>query len=308
MKDARELFDKLSTQSYFIRVDERHPLNLYVGIDNDGRKALRFCGDFSPVRLPDTKAVKVTHLQFKNGGKGLQFSLVDPLCADLFYAFCNDMIQSSFDGANQLGGYHFLTSRYERWRHMFVVKKQILPESEIMGLIGELLFLKEYLIPKYGASKGVSSWSASDPTLKDFSADDTWFEVKTTGPKSKTVKIQSVEQLSFSKPGYLVVIRLEKMSKEFDGLTLNNLVKDIIASIPMDVAWEFETKLNLRGYTYDDKYGDFVFQAVEKLAYLVNNAFPCLKRDSVNEAISDAQYDLVIDKISPFLTDLKEER
>ena len=85
------------------------------------------------------------------------------------------------------------------------------------------------------------------------------------------------------------------------------MVKEIVASIPLDVAWEFETKLNLRGYTYDDKYDDFVFQAAEKQVYLVNDAFPCLKRDLVNEAISDAQYDLVIDKISPFLTDLKEE-
>lgn len=303
--DARGVFSKLSRQAYFVRVDETHPLNLHLGMDSEGKKALRFLGEFNPVKITGTKTVQVKQMMV-DGKKCIQFSLIEPDSADLFYTFCNDLIDSSRIGANQAGGYHFVITRFAKWKHMFVTKRDILSEQEIMGLLGELHFLMNYMIPKYGTVKAVASWSASDPTVKDFSLNDTWFEVKTTGPKSATVRIGSLQQLSFTSPGTLVVVRLEKMSKEYQGISLNSMIRGLLSIIESpEECEELETKLYLRKYVYDERYDDFVFEVSDTLGFTVGEGFPSLRLENVNEAIVNAEYDLAIDKLEPFKVDLK---
>jgi hypothetical protein len=41
---------------------------------------------------------------------------------------------------------------------MFSTPKKLLSESEIMGLIGELLFLRDFLFEKYGKGEALSGW------------------------------------------------------------------------------------------------------------------------------------------------------
>ena len=51
---------------------------------------------------------------------------------------------------------------------MFQGKPNKLQEQDIMGLIGELLFLRDYMIPTYGEDIALLSWSGSELTHKDF--------------------------------------------------------------------------------------------------------------------------------------------
>ena len=47
-----------------------------------------------------------------------------------------------------------------------------------MGIIGELLFLKDTMIPTFGVEKAIESWMGPEKTHKDFSFDDKWIEIK----------------------------------------------------------------------------------------------------------------------------------
>jgi hypothetical protein len=299
--NAKTKFEEMSKESYFIRVDETHPLNLWIGVDKSGQKAIRFVGTFAPTKLSGTSSIQIK--QFVLGDqKCIQFSLSDPESADLYYKFCDDLIDSSRDGANQSGGYNFVVTRFSRWKKMFVTKKDILPETSIMGLVGELYFLFSFMMPKYGQQKSISSWSASDPTVKDFSIDNTWYEVKTTGTRSQTVKISSIQQLEFSSPGNLVIIRLEKMAESYQGKTLNNMVLSLINSISSpDDCEQLQTKLNLRGYTYNEKYDQYVYEVSKMTQYFVDDGFPSLHSKDLNEAITNAEYELLIEKIKPYI-------
>jgi len=234
--------------------------------------------------------------------KCIQFSLADPESAELFYKFVDDLIDSSRIGANQLGGYHFVTYRFARWKKMFITKTDVLPEESIMGLIGELYFLLSYMIPTYGQHKAVESWSAPDPSIKDFSVDNTWFEIKTVGAKSAVVKINSLQQLDSTNVGNLVVFRLEKMSPSFYGEKLNDIVLKISKTIesPEDDDL-FHTKLLLAGYTYNEKYDEYVYNIKEMTVYCVDEKFPVLRSDTLKSAVQNVQYDLLIDQLEKYI-------
>ena len=299
--DAAKAFETGFDVSNYIRVGADHPLELYIGADKHGRKSLRFLGDFRKTIVNGTKSVEVKQFPIRENISCIQFSLIDESNSDLFYTFCNDIVNNTIIDSNQENGYRLVISRFERWKNMFVKKKDLLGDKQIMGLIGELCFLRRYLLPRFGSDEAVESWSASDPTLKDFSIGDTWYEVKTTGPKSSTVTINSVQQLEFNNPGILVVIRLEKMSPEFKGETLNKVVKDIIDSLSnIEYCQNFQRKLVDRGYTYDERYDSKVFQVLEMAGYEVKPGFPKLERSSLNEAIANAQYDLLLDHIAEY--------
>lgn len=51
---------------------------------------------------------------------------------------------------------------------MFKPNHGNLSEIEIMGLIGELLFLKGVMIPDKGLDKALESWTGPEKTHKDF--------------------------------------------------------------------------------------------------------------------------------------------
>src|SRR5699024_8133412 len=93
-------------------------------------------------------------------------------------------------------GYTAIVNRYFQWKKMFVSSKgNLLTEPEIMGLIGEILYLKGTLAERIGLYNALKSWSGQELTHKDFSFDDTWVEVKTVRSGGQTVKISSLEQL-----------------------------------------------------------------------------------------------------------------
>lgn len=303
--DSKALFNKLFQNSYFQRVDDEHPLELYLGVDQEGRKAIRFWGEFKSVKLVGTKAIAVKH--FSKGTKTcIQFSLLDPLTVDTFYKFVDDLVDSSRKLTSQSEGYAFVINRYSRWKRMFIPNRDILSEANIMGLIGELHVLTSLLIPKYGEQKAIDAWSASEPTVKDFSIDNTWFEVKTIGTKSPTIHINSLDQLAFQFPGSLFVIRLEKMASTYDGLTLNRMVKSLMGSIVSPEALDgLQLKLERRGYAFNEKYDEYVYECKEANCYTVDERFPALKKSTLDEAIIDAEYDLIIEKLKEFLIEFE---
>lgn len=300
--DSKAQFNRQFKYSHFVRVDSEHPLDLLLGIDKEGRKAIRFRGDFKTAKVTGTKAIAVK--QFKlNDQNCIQFSLADPETADPFFKFIDDLVDSSRKLSKQEEGYDFVINRYARWRRMFVPKKETLSEANIMGLLGELYFLLSYMIPEYGEEKAIESWSASNPTIKDFSVDETWYEIKTTGPKSPTVHINSIEQLESANPGTLVVVRLEKMANTYNGLTLNSMVKTLMDRVVSpEVLESLQMKLEKRGYAFNEKYDDFVFECKECIHYTVDEDFPSLDRESLNEAIAGAEYELIIEKLKEYMS------
>lgn len=297
---SQERFQNLEKPHFFIRVDDVHPLDLMIGINAKGQKTIQFSGTFGIKRIKGTSSLEVT--QFSTGSiSKIRFSLTEDTAKDLFYKFCDDLVESSRDVGDSNGGYIFLVNRFLKWKKMFVVKNQLLTEQQIMGLIGELLFLHEKAIPKFGISKAIAGWSGAEKTHKDFSYDEGWFEIKTILTSASSIKISSIEQLESSINGFLVVHVIEKMSDAFEGITLNKLVLCIRSLITnIDDFDLFYSKLDNYGYLYTDEYDVFSYEYKKTQYYVVDENFPRIDRSKIDQRIIKVSYDISLNGIEEY--------
>ena len=218
-----------------------------------------------------------------------------------FCSFCEDLVETTRTATDNNSGYSLLINRFYGWKKMFHQAKNVLDEKNIMGLIGELLFLKNNMIPQYGKAKALVSWTGSEKTKKDFSLNETWYEVKSITAGKAVVGISSFEQLESDLLGNLIIYQLERMSPEYNGINLNKLVKQIFQVFDVDVLKDlFLQKLSDVGYTFENAYDSYVYEIYSESIYEVNHAFPCLRREDKFEAISQVKYDLLLAKIENF--------
>ena len=102
-----------------------------------------------------------------------------------------------------------------------------------MGILCELTVLKELVGPKDGEKTAIQAWGGPDMQSKDFTLNDTWYEVKTIGANADSIHISSLAQLSSNIDGHLVVVRAESVSPEYGGqsLAVINIIKEILLTV-----------------------------------------------------------------------------
>ena len=289
---------------HFIRFGENRHLSLFIGRDDDARYSFDFRGKYKPVRISSSDVIAVE--QYKDGDlMTLRLSLENSELLEYFCTFCQDLLDSVRVTNEDETAYHTLRSRYYSWRQLFRPDNVRLTESEIMGLIGELLFLKDNMIPQRGIDVALDSWMGPEKTHKDFSDQQDWFEVKTITFGKECVRISSIEQLDSDKEGTLVIYELEKMSPSYDGIKLNQLVNNIIALLKNTHQREtFMAKLQLYGFDFSNENDNLVFAVRSQHSYRVDiNAFPRIHRALLPDAITRAQYELLITEIESFKLD-----
>lgn len=301
MIDIKAMFERFRNANFFSRVDNYHILELHVGLDEKGRKAIEFRGAFTPRKVTGTSAIEVNQYK-KTEYNTIRFSLCDEEVSGLFYKFCEDLVEQTRETKERTEGYTSIVNRYFQWKKMFVSSKgSLLTEPEIMGLIGEILYLKGTLSDRIGLYNALKSWSGQELTHKDFSFADTWVEVKTIKNGSQTVKISSLEQLDSEFEGELSVFSLEKMSSAYNGITLNRLViqvRDMFSSA--EEKDQFMASVALQGYEYHNSYDEYVYEISGYRRYRVTDAFPRLTARDVSPAIKKAMYELSLTDLSQF--------
>lgn len=295
-------FKEFVTPNKFSRVDPQHPLELYIGLDEKGHKAIELRQKFTYKKVLSSGAIEVNQYK-KDSYNTIRFSLTNDEISGLFYKFCDDLVDQTRMLEEQSEGYHTIVNRYYQWKKLFnLSKNSMLTEAEIMGLIGELLFLKDYLFNKIGVTAALNSWSGQELTHKDFSCGDTWYEVKAISSGKTDVKISSLEQLDSENIGELVVFSLEKMSEEFAGVSLNKLILQISNMLTVESEKElFLNKVAIQGYTYSDYYDSYVYAVNSTKRYLVTDGFPILTKKHVPNEIVKASYSIDLVQIEKFV-------
>ena len=298
-EEIRSKLAQTLSPSTYIRVSEEHPLELYLGKNEKGIPTLRYNGTFQPVRVAGNSLLEIRQVRTPEYNS-LLFCFNSAENLPLFCSFCEDIITQTenYKGDN---GYAEIVNRYNQWKKMFYGSSKLLSESEIMGLIGELLFLKNHALEKYGTTDALNGWSGPEPTHKDFSYGDDWFEIKAIGDNKIAVNISSIEQLDSETPGRLIVHRLEKMSPSFNGISLNSLVKSIMDLFWLDTDKDiFVEKLKQAGYAFHEEYDNFVYNPVSTDCYRVDDTFPRITADQQMPGIGKVQYEILIPLIEKY--------
>lgn len=286
---------------HFIRFGDNRHLSLYIGRDDDARYSFDFRGKYKPVKISSSDVIAVE--QYKNEDLlTLRFSLESNDLLEYFCTFCQDLLDSVRVTTDDETAYHTIKARYYSWRQLFRPDNARMTESEIIGLIGELLFLRDYMAPERGIDVALDSWMGPEKTHKDFSDQRDWFEVKTINFGKESVRISSIEQLDSDIDGTLVVYELEKMSPSFEGIRINQLVNSIITLLANASQREtFMAKLQLYGFDFSYENDNLVFALKNMYKYKVDvRDFPRLRRSLLPNAITRVQYELLLTEIEPF--------
>lgn len=294
--------NSINQNSQYVRVTDSHPLELYIGKNEKGFPTLRYNGIFQPVKIVGNGILEIKQVKTINY-VSILFSYIAKDNFSLFYNFCEDIINQTIDYKGN-NGYLEIVNRYNQWKKMFYGSSKILSENEVMGLIGELLFLKNYCFRIYGVSIGLNGWSGPEPTHKDFSYKNEWYEVKSINSFKNTVSISSIEQLDSAINGELIVYSFEKMSPSFNGISLNALVGSVLNVMHYETDKDiFFKKLKQVGYSYNEIYDNYVYNIINVDKYVVNSEFPRIKADDLPDGIGKVQYEIQLSLIEKFKED-----
>lgn len=285
---------------YFTRIGDNRDINLYIGKDENAHYSIDFRGTFHPIKIVGSKVIEVSQFSIDET-QFLRFSLLNSDLLECFSLFCYDLIKSTLGIVDDETAYKQLQTRYLSWKRMFKPNRGLLTESEIMGLIGELLYMRDYMIPIHGVDAALESWTGPEKTHKDFSLNDTWYEIKTISSGKESVRISSLEQLDSDIIGYLVVYSLERMSPSFNGVRLNELVAQIMDLIPIAIQRDLLlAKLELYGYDFSPEYDNYVYAVSDCVSYKVHENFPRLVRKDIPVSVSRIQYEIILSEIEDF--------
>lgn len=299
--DIYKIFSENFPSKHFVRIGKNKHISLYIGRDDDARYSFDFRGNFKPNRIPRSNVIDVE--QYENmTERTLRFSLENGKLLEYFCVFCQDLLQATITIIDDETAYKTLCSRYFSWRQLFKPDKGKLSESEIMGLIGELLFLQSKLFSEKGIDKSIESWIGIEKASKDFSFDDVWYEIKTINFGKKSVRISSLEQLDSDVDGHLAIYTLEKMSPSFNGIKLNELVSEIISQLNTTAQKElFMDKLNFYGFDFSPEYDQWVFSLRDFSIYFVRvNDFPRITKMMIPEAVTKIIYEIQLNEIQKY--------
>lgn len=307
MINFKEMFENIEPADslYQKKVNIISPIGVYWGYSNDGNMRISFLSSQNAPVLKSTKMLKVTQGFESEGVFWTCFDLLQSDAKIVFYAFCENIVESVINTKNEQDALLALRKRYITWKNLFKNKtEQKLSKEAIQGLFGELYFLKNYMLEKYSNEEAINSWSGIDSKSKDFSIGSTWYEIKTIGSNVSELHISSLAQLSSSLDGHLVSIKVEAMSNSYNqpDSDICSLVNTIVSLLNNEIIEEmFLQKVSgMIGNICDENLATkFAVKNVD--FYLVDNNFPRLTEENKGFAeIGNVQYSLIINALDKY--------
>jgi hypothetical protein len=297
--DIKKLIESSGEESY-TKFDILHPLDLYLGLDNKHRKSLAIILNAEREKVSSSKTISVEFFRRNDGETMLCFGLEDDGLSDLFYKFCQDIIESTRD-TNPEDGFTSIIERWDTWIKFFSKTALPLSENEILGLIGEIYFLQNVAVEKYGLDVALESYIGTDMAHKDFEVQDTWYEIKAIHNGVRTVKISSIEQLDSNIPGKLEIITFDQSTPSYNGnITLNSIIANFRSILERKWQILFDEKMRKAGYIHDERYDDFNHLFVRREEFYVESDFPKLSKIDLPHGITKASYEIDISSIQRF--------
>lgn len=295
----KDLLEHAQLEAYS-RYDGEHPLDIFLGIDDQGRKSLVVTLKANRERVVSSKTIAVDFFKRNDGRNSLRFSLEDDDLRDIFYKFCEDIIEST-RGSSLSDGFSPIVRRWETWITFFQRTALPLSESEIIGLIGEIHFLQTVMIEKYGTDRALEAFIGIDKAHKDFEIDDTWYEVKTIHNGVRAVKISSIEQLDADTTGKLEIITLDQGTPGTDSnITINSIVRQFREQLNQTQLIDFDEKLRKANYIEDERYDDYNYLFIKRDEYEVAGDFPRIMSGALPTGITKATYEIDISAIQQY--------
>ncbi len=182
--------------------DSSHPLDFRIGQDSRGHYVFLLDAD-RPAggipALPKVMGISIELEEPKAGRARLVLCLQDKADLRIFSHMCTGLMLATRSNAATRSSEGFVRTLEElhRWHEM--LKRRLerrLTRSERIGLVGELLFLRDELLPRMGLTAALHAWTGHERHEQDFVVGSTIFEVKTqVVTADRMIAVSSEDQL-----------------------------------------------------------------------------------------------------------------
>ncbi|MDT8278133.1 PD-(D/E)XK motif protein [Roseomonas mucosa] len=277
------------------RVDAAHPLDIYADLQPPDRVGLvAVCGARPPEVRP-MRALSVEHGRRADGRWTLRLALLERQLLPVFAALCRDVVACTRSGVDEARLGQVVVQRILHWRSLLEREAAGLGEAALRGLIGELLVLRDRLLPALGPGAAIPAWRGPLGAPQDFVLPDgRRIEVKTVGPHADQVRINGLHQLDpCGDPLTLTVVRAEAATPDARGAVsapaLIGELRGLLAAEPEALA-AFETALSGLGWHDHASHDAVALRVVDMEDHEVGPGFPRLTRGSVPAGLLDADY------------------
>jgi len=299
-----------------LRADALHPLDLFWAKDHLGRYLFiyEYLGNDTEFNdSPNLVGIDTVFMPSETGVSRLVLVLKEKINWELFFAICCDLLNATREAKSTKSAITIILRRLFRWQEFLKKNRRgILSEEKIKGLIGELLMLRDHLMPKYGAAASVAFWFGPEGAPQDFNINDCAVEVKCqSGSTIPCVKISSVDQLSSQLPKlFLFVVTLGRTTIEnTDSINLPSLIEDIQTHLRQESAQSLERFTDLlveAGYYYSKEYLDFNYLFLDEQAFTVTDGFPRICPDDISSGIMRLSYSISLTECEPFAVEISK--
>jgi hypothetical protein len=295
------------------RVDPEHPLDFFCGKDYLGNYIFTFRGKIAGETLPKPTrlaGIDITLVECERGIWELYMRLLDASQVDIFKALCSNLMSAtrSLNRNQDSAGIQIILTRLMRWQELLKVRKEkLLTKNQVLGLFGELLFLKELLLTRLSPMVAVTAWRGPYGDEQDFLVGNWMVEVKTQLSSSdRKLHISSVDQLDITSGQILVCHQILGLAdaKEHSARSLNTLVDEILGIFIQDhsdAADMLQAVLIEFGYISREEYDDPFWMLGERAYYDVTDEFPALRASMLPTGVEDVRYSIKVESCSPFI-------
>jgi len=300
------------------RVDPDHPMDFFCGKDYQGNYIFTFRGNIAGESLPKPTrlaGIDITLVKCENSIWELYLRLLDATQVDIFKALCSNLMSAtrslkrSQDGA----GIQIILNRLKRWQELLKTRREkLLSKSQIIGLFGELLFLKEFLLKRMSPLEAIMTWRGPYGDEQDFLIGSWMIEVKTQLSSSdRKLHISSVDQLDITSGQILICYQTIGIARDKDiaAHSLNSLVDefmDLFIPNHSDVVDILQAILIEFGYMRREEYDDMRWMLHERAYYHVTDEFPALRAAMLPTGVEDVRYSIKVEECNSFIIEENE--
>ncbi len=297
-----------------LRADSSHPLDFRIGRDARGRFAFQLdaggaCQGADSVESP--AGMDVVFDDVPNGGVRLTLLLHDAEDFAIFRVLCGDLLEVTRPlGADEADrAMRMLLGRLGHWQQV-LARRRVgrLSRQEEMGLLGELMLLRDVVATRMGMFAAVAAWRGPYGDEQDFAIAGVIVEVKTQGASADArFMVSSEDQLDTSVGPILICRQCLSAASAGTGESLDEVVGGLLAATCHLAAANARLRGGLdaagwvEGVGYDGRWllGD-------RSWFRVGEGFPRIMRADLRPGVSRVRYQVAVADCLPFRIDEAE--
>jgi hypothetical protein len=292
------------------------PVDIFVGVESPGATRVLFLEASSTAvggagtRWPQSAGI-IVEVEPGTRGPGrsrVVIRLRVPGYSDVFSALGADLITTLGPASDESAAVRLFLSRLERWQRLLTNRgAEGLSLLEQRGLFGELVFLRDHLMPLVSPAAALDAWTGPLAKDQDFQLPTCSVECKVsvTGPDQE-IHVSNVRQLdeTASSNGSLFLFHLSLEERHLQGDSLVTLVEDVRRALASQ-ADRFTDLLADAGYldVHAVRYSQLGYVIKARRSFHVRDTFPRILERELRNGVGDVRYVIQLGACAPFEVD-----